>query len=341
MEVDICNSYSPEYDEFVKRMPNTKLCHLFAWAEMVMRTFGHKSFYLVARDGNQVHGVLPLIQIKSHIFGNRLVSQAFGNYGGPLANGPDVFEALYTRAVELATEHGCESIEFRNLQPLNYDLHSQTDKVSMLLPLNPDPYQLWRNFNKHTRKHIRKAEKSGLTVVDGGLDLLDEFYEVWTIRMHQLGTPCYPRKLFRNIMETFSEQSRVFVVRLRGSPVGVQFAYYFNGMVECRWAATRIEYNPLSPNTLLCWSVIRYYCLTGMSWLDFGRSTIGSGQYKFKKQWGSQPVQLHYQYWTYPGHELSLVKPNEPKYKRKVELWKKLPLWATRLAGPYLSCSLP
>ena len=32
---------------------------------------------------------------------------------------------------------------------------------------------------------------------------------------------------------------------------------------------------------------------------------------------------------------------DNPKYRRAIELWRKLPLWVTRLIGPPLARSIP
>jgi len=341
MEVSILTIIDPACDEYVAKEPKGEMSHLPAWGFMVEQVFGHKSYYLVARDGNDVQGVLPLMQIKSRLFGNRMVSQAFSNYGGPLARNPLALNALYEKAVELATENGCQSIEFRNVDPLPFDLHLRKDKITMYLPLKPEPDELWGSFDPKVRNQVRKAEKSGLVASSGGSELLNDFYRIWTIRMRQLGTPCYPRKLFQGILDTFPDNTRLFVVRPDKATVGGTFVYSYKGLVQIRWAATLVEYNNLCPNNLLYWSVMKHYCLSGASCFDFGRTTTDSSQHKFKKQWGAQPVQLHYQYWCAPGKELSLATPNDPKYSKKVEVWKNLPLWFTRLAGPYISRSLP
>ena len=341
MNVEICDACSAEYDAFVRRMPGAKLCHLFAWGQNVVRSLGHESLYLVARQGGSVCGVLPLTLIRSRLFGKRMISQAFSNYGGPLAENDAAREALYDRAVELSTKHRCESIEFRNVEPLPYDLHLRTDKITLCLPLDSDPSQVWKGLRPQIRNRIRKAEKAGLMVLSGGLEMLGDFYRIWTRRMHQLGTPCYPRKLFIAILKAFAEDCRIFLVHLNGTIVGGLFVYGFNEMAESRWGAVLTEYNDLSPNYLLNWAAMQYFGAAGAKWFDFGRSTVGSGQHEFKKRWGAEQIPLAYQYWTRPGHELSMAKPDNPKYAARVETWKKLPLWFTRLAGPYISCGLP
>ena len=69
---------------------------------MVEKVFGHKGFYLVAREGGIVCGALPSTHVRSRLFGSRMISQAFSNYGGPLAKSPIVSNALCRYAVELA-----------------------------------------------------------------------------------------------------------------------------------------------------------------------------------------------------------------------------------------------
>lgn len=328
-------------DDFVRRTTGAKLCHTLAWSNMLEKTFRHKGFYLVARKDGKICGVLPLTQIRSKLFGNRMISQAFSNYGGPLTKNSDVSEALYKHAVKLATEHGCESIEFRNSKLLDYGLYLSTDKVCMYLPLTSDFDELWRSFRTEIRNRIRKAEKSGIIITSGGLELLEDFYRVWTIRMGELGTPCYSRSLFRDILEMFPQYSRIFIARLGDLTIGGILFSCFNGLAQSRWAATRLEYNRLSPNNLLYWSAIRHYCLAGAKYFDFGRSTFGSSTYEFKKRWGARPVKLYYQYWVPSNKKLFLTRPDRPKYLKKVKIWKKLPLWVTRLVGPHISRALP
>lgn len=308
---------------------------------MIRRTFGHEVFYLVARKRDLICGVLPLTKVNSRLFGNRMISQAFSSYGGPLAKSPAALDALYERAIELATEHGCESMELRNVDALPYDLYPRTDKITVYLPLASDPNEVWKRLSHRIRNRVRKADKSGISVSSGRAEMLDDFYRVWTVRMRQLGTPCYPRKLFSNIMETFSDNCRIFLARLGNATVGAKFVYWFNGLVQVRWGAVLVEYNRLAPTTSLFWSVAKHYCGTGAKYLDLGTSTSGSSQEEFKRRWGERPIQLHYQYWVPPGRELSLISPDNPRYAKKVEIWKRLPLWLTRVVGPHVSRNLP
>lgn len=341
MDVEIIKTPSPKCDAFLEGRADAKICYTYKWSEAVTRAVGLRNFYLAAYDNNRVCGVLPLVHVKSKLFGNFMVSQAFCNYGGLLTDSAAVRDALFDYAVKLATHLDCESIEFRNVEPLPYDLQERAGKMCMYLPLALDPDEIWKSFKPKVRNQVRKAEKASLCASSGRLDLLDDFYRIYTIRMRQLGSPCFSRKLMCSILETFPDHSQIFVVCLDDLAVGAGFVTCYNGFVEIPWAATLLQYNHLCPNNLLYWTIIKHYCLAGAKCFDFGRCTVDGPTYRFKKQWGPRPVDLHYQYWVRPGHRLSILSPDNPKYKRRIEMWKRLPLWMTRLLGPYISRNLP
>ena len=341
VESVVTDSALAECDSFVRQTQETRLCHSPAWTRMVEQAFGHQGIYLLARAAGRVSGVLPLTQVRSRLFGNRLISQPFSDYGGPVAVDTEAGEALYQRAVEVARECGCESLELRNTVRLPYDLHVRTDKISMCLPLAAEPQEVWQRLRHKTRNRVRKAKGAGLTVVSGGVELLEEFYRMWTIRMHELGTPCYPRRLFTCILETFPDLARIFLARLNGATAAGLFAYAFKGWVQSSWGAALRQYDDIGPNYILNWAAIEHYCREGMAWFDFGRSTVGSGQHIFKQRWGADPINLYWQYWTPGGREPAFARPEDPRYRRKVEMWKKMPLWVSRVIGPVISPALP
>ena len=86
---------------------------------------------------------------------------------------------------------------------------------------------------------------------------------------------------------------------------------------------------------LLCRAIER-----GAGRFDFGRSSEDSGTYRFKKQWGALPIPTVWQYHVRRG-DINAVRPDSPKYKRRIETWQKLPVWVTRLVGPSIVRGIP
>ena len=74
----------------------------------------------------------------------------------------------------------------------------------------------------------------------------------------------------------------------------------------------------------------------GCTVLDYGRSTPGEGTFKFKEQWGAQPVALHWEYKLCQGTTLPDMGPTNPKFQLAIEVWKRLPLPVTRILGQAL-----
>jgi hypothetical protein len=88
------------------------------------------------------------------------------------------------------------------------------------------------------------------------------------------------------------------------------------------------------------WNLLQRGIEKGSSEFDFGRSSVGSGTYKFKEQWGAKPKQAIWQYYVRKG-DPSDMRPDSPSKSRLVKVWKKLPLWLTRLLGPSIVRGIP
>lgn len=330
------------WDDFVLRHALATQYHQFAWRTVIEKSFGHSGYYLVAetKEG-ECQGILPLIHMKSMLFGNFLVSVPFVNYGGLLCNGRDAENALLHEAEKIRRTCGSGHVEFRHIDREVTGLPARTHKVTMILPLENDEERQWKKFNAKLRNQVRKAEKNGLEPVIGRLDLLDGFYDVFARNMRDLGTPVYAKKFFRNVLEVFPDSSRIIAIKHEGKIIAAGIACWFRDTIEIPWASSIAEYKSLCPNNMLYWKAIKFAISTGAKKFDFGRSTPDEGTYNFKKQWGAEPVQLYWQYILAKGKGLPELNPNNPKYEMAIMIWKKLPVAMTRLLGPRIVRSIP
>ena len=92
---------------------------------------------------------------------------------------------------------------------------------------------------------------------------------------------------------------------------------------------------------LLYWTVLKYAIESGYKEFDFGRSTVGSGTFKFKQQWGASPVQLYWNYWLSDSSNMPGLTPDNPKYKIAISIWKRMPLIVANMLGPIIVKDLP
>jgi FemAB-related protein (PEP-CTERM system-associated) len=314
--------------------------HDWAWRDVFKGAFGYESIYFAARRHGRIVGVLPTVLLDSWLFGRALISLPFVNYGGVLADDPLTERALLEAAVAAVREHRCKHLELRHVGRHFDDLPCKQHKVTMLLPLQPAP-ALWDDLDKKVRNQVRKAQKSGLTYQDGGVELLDRFYAVFARNMRDLGTPVYSRNFFAQILKAFPERTRVHVVSQGSTPAAAGLTFQTGSTVEIPWASAVRDFNALCANPLLYWSMLEGAAGRGCATFDFGRSTPDEGTYKFKAQWGAEPVPLCWEYSLLAGGELPNTSPTNPKFALAVSMWKKLPLQLANRLGPMIVRAIP
>ena len=330
------------WDGYVSGHRQAVCYHLHAWRAVFERAFGHRTVYLAAKLGESIVGVLPLVEMRSLIFGRFFVSLPFVNYGGVLADNAVVERALFDRAGELAQERGLSHVELRHFACHFSDAPAKQHKVTMLLPLAPDTEAMWAVLDRKVRNQVRKAEKSGLTCESGGAELLDAFYPVFATNMRDLGTPVYPRRLFQEVFTALPERTRVFVVRTTDSkPVAAGVWLRFRDTVEVPWASSLREFRAASPNNLLYWEAIKRAIEERATTFDFGRSTPNEGTYHFKAQWGAEPMPLCWEYKLVGGAVLPDSSPKNSKFSFAIEAWKRLPLSIANTLGPHIVRGIP
>jgi FemAB-related protein (PEP-CTERM system-associated) len=335
---EAASSDRDRWDAFVRRQAGASGYHEWAWREIFERSFGHRTVYLAAWRDDRIDGVLPIVDMRSLIFGRFLTSLPFVNYGGVLASSDEARRALVGAARDLACSRGCRHLELRHAGRRVPDAPVRQHKVAMRLPLAPN---LWERFDRKVRNQVRKAEKSDLTVESGGANLLPEFYGVFARNMRDLGTPVYSRTFFREVLRAFPDRARVIVVRQQTKPVAAGIAYRTGSTVEMPWASSLREFNPLCPNHLLYWHAIETAIADGCDTFDFGRSTPGGGTFKFKEQWGAEPVPLHWEYPYLANGALPDQGPTNPKFQAAIALWQKCPLWLANTVGPFVVRGIP
>ena len=326
------------WDAFVNTRADAAGYHAWNWRRVFTNAFGHEPVYLIARHGQQVAGVLPLVQIKSLLFGNSLTSLPFLNYGGVIADTAGTAEKLIAAASEQAQARRCKHVELRHVARQFPHLPCKTHKVAMHLPLT---VSIWDDLDRKVRNQIRKAEKSGLVVERGGEELLGDFYTVFARNMRDLGTPVYSRRLFEEVLRTFPDRAQLHIVRLKDQPIAAGLTYRTQSMVQLPWASSIREFNSLCANVLLYWDAIQFAQSSGAGVFDMGRSTPNEGTFKFKAQWGAVPVPLHWEYQLSSAGSLPNVSPANPKFQLAIALWQKLPLGVATRVGPLIVRAIP
>ena len=332
-----------EWDDFVGRHPAGSFYHFAGWRTIFEEVFGHQSIYLYAEDdhGNIV-GVLPAVLMRN-ILGRRfLVSLPYLSYGGLLADSVDAERALITAAEKYLTRFEVQYLELRQKNRAKLPQIVNDAYVNPMLPLDPDPDKIWMSsLNAKVRNQVRQFARRGGNL-EYGLQNLDQFYRIFSITMHRLGTPTHPASLFTQLVNVFGDRVILLLARVNGIPVASMLLLDFNGRILSNpWTASLADFQWHRPNNGIYWEAIRFACKSGFQLFDFGRSPIGAGTYHFKRQWGAEPIPLYYQYVFGKARSYPLLNGDENKYASAIKLWKKMPLGLATSAGKRLTKYLP
>ena len=344
MDIEYLTNVSlKQWNDYVLSGHNATFYHLAEWKEVMESAFDHKTYYLMVKDKGLVTGILPLVQIKSLLFGNILCSMPFLNFGGIVADTREAQKYLLEEAQQILSENHADYVEFRHLHRSPGDLPCNERKVSMTISLDADPDVLWNKFKSKHRTNIRRAFKNDLEIVQGGQDHLDAFYKLLSTGWRDLGTPIYRIDFFQRILDVFGDAIQIYLVFHRGNPIATAFNGVFNGTVEGMWAYASRDYVRLQPNYALYWQMIKDACESGCHLFHLGRSTNESGATFFKSKWNAE---LHQLYWEYLLNgekitEMPELNVDNPKYRLAIRMWQKLPVTVTNLIGPMIAKSIP
>jgi FemAB-related protein (PEP-CTERM system-associated) len=268
------------------------------------------------------------------------VSLPWLDYGGIIAGDPTVAHDLLEAAILQAREDKASWIELRSMKKLRPDMPTRDDKVTFELELGP-PESVWSRLDAKVRNQVRKAQKADLTCHFGREELLPEFYRIFARNMRDLGTPVWGMGFFQVILAAFEKTSEIAVVQKGNYGIAAGLTIGFKDTLAMPSASALRGFRSLCPNNLLYWEVIKRACETGYRCFDFGRSTIGSGTYNFKKHWGPTIKPLHWQYVLLNGNKIPQLNPSNPKFRLAVAIWKRLPLALATWLGPRIARHLP
>jgi len=148
------------------------------------------------------------------------------------------------------------------------------------------------------------------------------------------------RRFFRGILEQFPDRAELCVVRQGPRPVSAALLLHGWGVTEVPSASSLRACNPTCANMLMYFHLLARAVERGQDMFDFGRSTPQSGPYRFKKQWGAEPFGAEWQSYLRAG-SLEETRPDNPRYRWRIRLWQRLPLWLAGLLGPWVVRGIP
>ena len=342
-EIEVASTGAEAWDRYVIAHADATHAHLAGWLSVFGDALGHETVPLVARDASGgVAGLLPLVWVRSAVFGRYLVSMPILDSGGPLVvpGAAPVFDALTAAAASLAHRGRADLLELRTgAAGHTGGLSAVQRKVTVTLPL-PGRDALWEALPSKVRSQIRRPQHAGYAA-RFGVGERDAFHHVYARHLRDLGSPAHGRALFDVIASALAPSVEFAVVYDRsGQPVAGGCGFAFRDRFTLVWAAALRRASTDAPNMLLYWSLMERAIARGLRTFDFGRCSPGSGTHRFKRQWGGVDAALTWLQWP-TGARAAMPATTERRYRLASAVWRRLPPIVTRACGPPLARLIP
>ncbi|TSA17286.1 GNAT family N-acetyltransferase [bacterium] len=327
------------WNQFVSDHSQGALTHLHEWGLAANIAYGLEVEYLGAFDDGEFIAMLPAIVIKRPFAPRIAVSLAFCHYSGWLI-AKKANETIVRRMfVEFLDAQGIHKLELRQKGGPE---QTAPGEVTLIRPLERTSEVLWEALDAKVRNQVRKATNSGLTP-RWGKDQFEEFYSVYARNTSFLGSPVHSKTYFRILLEKLPAYTEILTIRLEGNVVAAMFLTGYKGQLSDPWAASLRQYDKLCPNMLMYWEAFRFGCQNSYSSFDMGRSQLGSTTFRFKRQWGTHALPLHYSSISLNGTSdrtsTNVYRSSQAHIVSRI--WRALPLPLATWLGPKIRKYIP
>lgn len=335
------------WDDFVESHPQGRFIHLIGFKKTVESVYGLKPSYLLHTHNDRIQAVFPSFFHRGLLYGKRLVSQPFSEYGGILFSpGLDSIQRLqildeFRGVIEESRER--ESFDylevrcFPDLQGLGAGRLAEVRLHSYAVLLLAKGMDLSERVDYSVRKNVRKARRHGLTIRFGaaGDDIEDVFYPLHLRTLKRLGSPPHPLEYFLTLKKNLGGRMLIAHARYEGKTVSVLLGWAVGDSVHITDIASDEKFFYLRANDFIHYEFIEWAAAGGYRCFDFGPVRY-TGQRQYKEKWG---VQLHdYSYYYLPAD-----KAGTPLFERSSltklgsSLWRlAVPLNISARVGKYL-----
>jgi len=282
------------------------------WIDGICKTYGLKSYTVFAGINS-----LVVIEIKSRLFGHRLISLPFCEYGidtvSTLSEG--VLENL--RTLKEITK--AEYFEIRS--PQKHEALHVNAEYSTFTVSGETLDQVWSKVDRKLRQQIKEASKLFIMRENN----IDEFYSFYLQNQTRRGSPVHSQEFFEKC------GLEIYLAYLRPKPSQLASAILIGSDgPEINWwgNVNDPKLRSLNGTSWLLWEIIKRKFQPGFNF-DLGRTRPGPIR-NYKKQWSGREHQIY----TLTDVPKKKIDPNERGPLMASKFWRYLPLGIAQLVGP-------
>jgi Acetyltransferase (GNAT) domain len=304
IEVAVLSSPAEDeaWDAFVRQVVGGLVYYSSRYRDLLLDELGCEAEYLVAREGGEIRGVLPLMW--SDDDGDRVLNSLpyYGSHGAPLATSRDAERALIdawnARAADSRTLAATMVANpFRAEEPIEplHDLEdARVGQVTVLPTCESD--ELMSLYSKNGRRDVRRAERRGVEV-ERNSDRLPDLWRLHDANMRVIGGLAKTERFFARLPRHFEpgEDFDVWVATKQGEMVAGLLLLYFGDVAEYWTPAVEAAHRADEPMALTVFEAMLKAAQRGCrQWNWGGTWSSQDGVYRFKRKWGAHDRPYRY-----------------------------------------------
>lgn len=347
MRTEIWTSHSPlspkdslAWDQFVASHPGGTIFHSTVWQNILLKSYGPVFWHIAVKTGETILGIVSLYSVAGLSGKKKLYSLPYSAYGGMLSTSTEVSQQLKEECLALAKKENAGMVVLRNTLSNGLELPTSDLNVKFSKALPSTESACLESIPRKSRATVRKS----LSTFNLTYEVNQDWELLWhlaAVNLKKLGTPTFPKKFYRAIMETMGKDVDILFVKYQGKAICGVMTFYFKNVCNPYFSGSLGEYNFTGANNYMYYALMCHGLTRGCTEFDFGKSRRGSGSFDFKKNMGFEPSTLPFQYIFNTQSELPTFNPSNPKLALFLKAWSMQPLWTSKIIGPLLNRYLP
>lgn len=324
-----------KWDEFLFKNHHL-VFHIPEWKKFIESAFSTRVEYIAAEENDKIEFILPIGLVKSSLFGNRLISMPYLEYGGFAGNPKHIKEVIeYIKQ----NYSNYDYLQIRESVPEKYLIENgfkkSEDAKRFVLTLE-DHKILWEKLHKMKRKAVRHAQSMNVTVKDIPVEQLDELYSLYLDNMKRFGSPPYSKKYFESFYEHIlkNNMGKCLGAYLDNKLIAFLLGFTYQNRVHITTSVSYTNYLDCRPNDILHWEFIKWASENNFKVFDFGIVKENTGHYSFKEKWNTELKPLNNYYLFLRKNEITNLDHTSSKYKTLESIWNKMPNFLANSFGP-------
>jgi lipid II:glycine glycyltransferase (peptidoglycan interpeptide bridge formation enzyme) len=277
-----------EWDAFVEATAGGTYHQSSIWAQVKAVVGWNSARLVLRREGTIVAGCQLLLRTVPFVGTIAYVPR------GPVVADRDAhtLSAMLTAVQGLADQErivylklqpppgGCDMIAELTARGFVESELEAAPRATVRIDLQRCPDALFSRMRQNARRNIRKAERLGVVVREGGEQDLGEFYRLIDATSRRQGFSSYPQKYYEQLWRAFAarDRARLLIVEHNSVVLASNLVVGFADTAVFKiggWSGARKD---VPPNELLHWAGIQWGKACGYRYYDFDNINLSVAQ---------------------------------------------------------------